>query len=289
MAIILSGKEVAAAIRQETAHQVSALIGRGLQPRLHLLRIGERPDDISYQHAIEKACANTGISCTKTVLDVSDGQTALIAALDEAAADASIHGILLFSPLPQGYDLAAAARHLPAGKDVDCINPHSAGAIFTGEAAYPPCTAAAVMELLRFYNADLEGKSATVVGRSLVVGKPLAMLLLAANATVTIAHSRSRNLPAICRGADILIAATGRAKMFRGNCFTPGQVVIDVGFNDDPEQEGGVCGDVDYEAAEPIVAAITPVPGGVGSITSAILCAHVADACAKTQKAQAND
>lgn len=288
MAIILSGKEVAAAIRKETAHQVSALIGRGLQPRLHLVRLGDRVDDVSYQHAIEKACANTGISCTATVLAESAGQAALESALDEAAADATIHGILLFSPLPQSYDLAAAARHIPTGKDVDCINPQSAGAIFTGEAAYPPCTAAAVIELLRFYDADLEGKNATVVGRSLVVGKPLSMLLLAANATVTIAHSRSQNLPAVCRGADILIAATGRARMFRGNCFTPGQVVIDVGFNDDPEHQGGICGDVDYEAAEPIVEAITPVPGGVGSITSAILCAHVADACAKTSRSGAD-
>ena len=282
MAIVLSGKEVAAKINQETKAKTDQLRQRSIIPRLQIIRVGERTDDVYYQKSLEKACVATGIDCTVKVLDEQIGQKGLEEQITKAADDPLIHGILLFSPLPKGYDLAAAVSLIPVAKDVDCLNPLSSGAIFTGCGdAYPPCTAAAVVEMLKFYGAELEGRAVTIVGRSLVVGKPLAMLLLAQNATVTIAHSYSEDLPAICRRADIVIAAAGRAKMFRGNFFTPGQVAIDVGINDDPDNPGHICGDIEYETAEQIVAAISPVPGGVGSITSAILCAHVADACSK--------
>lgn len=272
MAIILSGKEVATAIRKDTAHQTSALIGQGMQPRLHLVRVGERIDDVSYQKAIEKACAKTGIACTATALPAEAGEAVLHATLDAAAADPAIHGILLFSPLPANYDVTAAAQHIPIMKDVDCINPQSAGAVFIGHEAYPPCTAEAVMALLRFYDADLAGKNATVVGRSLVVGKPLAMLLLNADVTVTIAHSHSQNLPAVCRRADILVAAIGKAKMITKDYIKPGATVIDVGINVEGDK---LYGDVDTEAAKEVAGAITPVPGGVGAVTTRVLIKHV--------------
>ncbi len=283
MAMILGGKEVAQKKREQVKAQTEELKKQGMEPRLHIIRVGCRPDDIYYQKSLEKACTATGITCTIQELSEDEGQAKLEEALKKAAADNDIHGILLFSPLPDNYDLPAATKLIPSSKDVDCLNPHSAGAIFTGcEEAYPPCTAAAVMEMLDYYKANLAGSNVTVVGRSLVVGKPLAMLLLQANATVTVAHSRSNDLPAVCRKADIVIAAVGRARMFKGNFFTPGQVVIDVGINEDPDNPGKMCGDVDYETVSEIVSAITPAPGGVGSVTSSLLCAHVADACAKT-------
>ena len=283
MALILSGKEVAQVKKQQTKKKTDRLKKRGLIPRLHIIRVGQRPDDIHYQRSLEKVCGDTGITCTVEELTVDSGQQKLAEALKKAAADKAIHGILLFSPLPGGYDLPAATALIPPAKDVDCLNPRSAGALFTGsEEAYPPCTAAAVMEMLHYYDADLAGRNVTVVGRSLVVGKPLAMMLLAENATVTIAHSRSRDLPAVCRHADLVISAVGHAKMMKGNYCTPNQAVIDVGINEDPDNPGKMCGDVDFEAAQEIVAAITPAPGGVGSVTSSILCDHVADACEKS-------
>jgi len=282
MALILSGKEVAQKKKEQVKIQTDKLKKQGAEPRLHIIRVGERPDDLYYQGGLEKACAATGITCTVQALEEKAGQKKLEEALKAAAKDTAVHGILLFSPLPKEYDLAAATSLIPTAKDVDCLNHRSAGAIYTGsEDAYPPCTAAAVMELLDYYDADLEGRTVTIVGRSLVVGKPLAMLLLNRNATVTIAHSRSQDLPGLCRKTDVVIAAAGRAKMFRGNYFTPNQVVIDVGINPDPDNKGKMCGDVDFEDAKDIVAAITPAPGGIGSITSSILCAHVADACEK--------
>lgn len=283
MAIVLSGKAVADKIKQDCQQQAAQLRKQGSIPRLQIIRVGERTDDVYYQKSLEKACAATNIDCTVTVLDEKIGQQGLEQQLSQAAQDPAVHGILLFSPLPKGYDLTAAVSLIPTAKDVDCLNPLSSGVIFTGcGEAYPPCTAAAVMEMLKYYDAQLSGRNVTIVGRSLVVGKPLSMLLLAQNATVTIAHSYSEDLPAICRRADVVIAAAGRAKMFRGNYFTPGQVAIDVGINDDPDNPGHICGDIDYETAEQIVAAISPVPGGIGSITSAIMCAHVIDACAKS-------
>lgn len=283
MAMILSGKEVAAAIKDDLKKTIKKLKKQEISPRLHIVRVGERADDLYYQKSLEKSCTAIGINCTITALAIDCGQDVLEKSLQDAANNSSIHGILLFSPLPEEYDIKAATALIPLEKDVDCLNPLSAGALFIGNSkAYPPCTAAAVMELLKYYKADLEGKKVTVVGRSLVVGKPLSMLLLNENATVTMAHSRSNDLPAVCRYADIVIAATGRAKMFKGNFFAPGQVAVDVGINEDPDNQGRMCGDIEYNTAAQIVAAITPVPGGIGSVTSAILCSHVVDACVKS-------
>jgi methylenetetrahydrofolate dehydrogenase (NADP+)/methenyltetrahydrofolate cyclohydrolase len=277
MAIILSGKEVGAAIRGGVKETIKK---RKLSPGLRIVRVGDRTDDLAYQKSLEKICEETGVACTVTALTRGCNQQALEEGILDAATDESVHGILLFSPLPEGYDSKSAVSLIPTAKDVDCLNPRSAGAVFTGDSgAFAPCTASAVMELLKYYVDGLEGKNIIVVGRSQVVGKPLSMLLLRENATVTIAHSRSVNLPTICRRADIVITAIGRARMLRGNYFTPGQVVIDVGINADPDDPKKICGDVDYAAVEPIVEAITPVPGGVGAVTSAILVAHVMEAC----------
>jgi len=169
-----------------------------------------------------------------------------------------------------------------SNKDVDCLNIDSAGKIYTDELdAFPPCTPAACMEILKFYNIPIKGKRCVVLGRSLVVGKPVAMLLLREHGTVTICHSRTENLPSVCREADILITAVGRAKMVKDSFTKPNQIVIDVGINQDPDNPGKYCGDVDFEKVEPIVAKITPVPGGVGSITNTILCQHTIMACEK--------
>ena len=282
MAIILSGKEVADAIKSNVTEMIKI---RGLTPQLRIVRVGARTDDLYYQKSLEKICATTGVACSITALDKSCNQQSLENALIDAATDQSVHGILLFSPLPEGYDLHSAAALIPAAKDVDCLNPLSAGAIFTGKSgAFPPCTAEAVIELLKYYVDKLEGKTVTVVGRSQVVGKPLAMLLLQENATVTMAHSRTINLPTISRRADIVIAAMGQAKMLTGKYFTPGQIAVDVGINADPDKTGKICGDIDYAAVEQIVGGITPVPGGVGTITSAILISHVVKACAAQSK-----
>ncbi len=284
MVIVLSGQDVATSINKEAADQCKKLKKAGKTPVLQIIRIGDRNDDLLYEQSLQKICQQIGIVCNTKALAADSGQKALEKEIRAAVANDTVHGILLFSPLPKGYDLKAAAALIPPEKDIDCLNPLSSGRIFTGDDAYPPATAEAVIAMLDYYQADLQGKNVTVIGRSLVVGKPLAMLLLAKDATVTIAHSRSEGLPAVCRKADVVIAATGRAKMFKGNFFTPGQVAIDVGINDDPDNPGKICGDIDYETAEQIVAAITPVPGGIGSITSAILCAHVVDACAKCGK-----
>ena len=275
----LNGKEVAAAIKENLQQKIAKNSAGSNMPHLHIVRVGARADDLYYQKSLERICQSIGIKCSVKALAEDCGQLALEDSIKAAAADLGTHGILLFSPLPNGYELGPAVRLIPLSKDVDCLNPLSAGAIYTGsQKAFAPCTAAAVMEIFRYYSIDLIGKNVVVVGRSLVVGKPLSMLLLGQNATVTIAHSKTKDLPALCRSADIVIAAIGRAKMLSAEYFLAGQTVIDVGINPDPRNPDKMCGDIDYPAAADIVKSITPVPGGVGSVTSAILCAHVVEA-----------
>ena len=274
MAQLLTGKEVSAALKEKMAVQVQDLTAAGKTPTLAILRVGERPDDLSYERSAMKVAAGLGIEARQFVLPVDASQDDIAAAIDQINADDSIHGCLMFRPLPKGIDETALCNRLAVEKDMDGIGLPALAAIFAGTGqGYAPCTAQACVEICDYYQVPLQGKHVVVVGRSLVIGKPVSMLFLQKNATVTICHSRSENLSEITRQADIVVLATGRAKAYGAEYFSAGQTVLDVGINVDAE--GNLCGDVDFDAVEPLVAAITPVPRGVGSVTTAMLMQHV--------------
>ena len=276
----LSGKEVAAAIMDDNLTRTFCLQSRGCQPTLAVFRLGERPDDIYYENSIKRHCEQVGVRCQTMELPVGIREEEFAAMLTQTSQDHSIHGIFFFSPLPPNMNETHLRSLINPAKDVDCLSRTTQAELYFGgpRQGFAPCTAAAVMEMLRYYQIPLVGKQVVVLGRSLVVGRPLAMLLLDANATVTIAHSKSENLSQVCWQADIVVAAVGKPRLVQGGWLRPGQVVIDVGANADPDNGGKMCGDVDFEAAQGMVAAITPVPGGVGLVTTAILCRHVIEA-----------
>lgn len=277
MAKILYGEPVAEALSAETAARAARLRARGVTPTLAIIRVGERPDDMSYERGAVKRCLALGIEVRKYTLRADAAQTELMAAIDGVNRDDGIHGCLLLRPLPGQMDEHASCEALAAEKDVDCITAASLCGVFTGDKLrFAPCTARACIEMLDYYGIAIAGKRAAVIGRSLVVGRPAAMLLLERDATVTICHSKTPDAPAICREADILIAASGRAGLVGSEYLRSGQTVIDVGIN--PSPDGGVCGDVNFAEAEAVIGAITPVPRGVGSVTTAVLCRHVVEA-----------
>ena len=279
MTTMLRGAEVASALGEQILSRGAALRAAGVLPRLAVVRVGERPDDLSYERGILKKAAALGVAVQREALPPEAGQTALCAVLRRLAGDPAAHGVLLFRPLPAGYDEAEALSLLPPEKDVDGVTAQSLAGVFAGSGAgFAPCTAQACMEILRHYAIPLSGRRAVVVGRSLVVGKPVAMLLLSQNATVTLCHSRSENLPALCREADILIAAAGKRGLIGREFLSPKQVVLDVGIH--VNDEGRLCGDVLPEA-EGVVAALTPVPGGVGAVTTTVLLSHVVEAAGR--------
>ena len=277
MAQLLTGKEVSAALKEKMAVQVQDLTAAGKTPTLAILRVGERPDDLSYERSAMKVAAGLGIEARQFVLPADASQDDIAAAIDQINADDSIHGCLMCRPLPKGIDETALCNRLAVEKDMDGIGLPALAAIFAGTGqGYAPCTAQACVEMCDYYQVPLQGKHVVVVGRSLVIGKPVSMLFLQKNATVTICHSRSENLSEITRQADIVVLATGRAKAYGAEYFSAGQTVLDVGINVDAE--GNLCGDADFDAVEPLVAAITPVPRGVGSVTTALLMQHVVQA-----------
>lgn len=278
MARLLKGAPVAARLTEEVASRSAALSARGVVPTLCLIRVGERADDLSYERGLLKRAASAGVDVRKVVLDPACSQGELMAAIASANADSAVHGILMFRPLPASLDEAAACEAIAPEKDVDCLTQASLAGVFTGSGeGYAPCTADAVMHLLADAAVSLEGAHVTVVGRSLVIGRPVAMMLQAANATVTMCHSKTRDLAQCCREADVLVVACGRARMVGADCVRAGQVVVDVGINWD-ESAGRLVGDVDFDAVEPVVDTVTPVPGGVGSLTTAVLMKHVVQA-----------
>ena len=280
MALLLKGGQAAAAMNEKTAARVAALAAAGVVPTLAVVRMGAREDDLSYERGVMNRCAKLGIQVKPYLLEADAYQDQLLAVLEEINQDGSIHGCLIFRPLPAQIDDKAVRAALAPEKDVDGITDASLAGVFTGSGVgYAPCTAQACVEILDHYGIPLEGKRVTVVGRSLVVGKPAAMLLDRKNATVTICNSRTRNLPEICRGADVLVVAMGKRGAIGGDCVAPGQVVVDVGIH--TGENGKLCGDVRFEEAEPVVAAITPVPGGVGAMTTSVLAAHVVEAAGK--------
>jgi methylenetetrahydrofolate dehydrogenase (NADP+)/methenyltetrahydrofolate cyclohydrolase len=280
MAEILKGKPVADAINAELTSKVAGLKAKGIVPKLGIIRVGARPDDLFYEGGAKKTCAAIGMESEVFEYPEDIAQDALEKAVVAVGAKKDVNGILMFFPLPKHLDSRKIRELIPVEKDVDCLTTGGAAKVFTDDATgFPPCTPTACMEMLRHYNVPLKGKKCTVVGRSLVVGKPVAMLLLREHATVTICHSRTENLPGVCQDGEVLIAAVGKAKMIRGNFVKPGQIVIDVGINADPDNPGKYCGDVAFAEAEPIVAKISPVPAGVGSVTTSVLCKHTIMAC----------
>ena len=282
MAELLKGMPVANAITEELVGRVATLKERGVTPTLAIVRVGERDDDLSYERGALKRAEKVGLGVRQFVLPADCSQADLMAVIDEVNSDSSIHGCLMFRPLPKTLDEAAACAALDPAKDVDCITEGSLFGVFAHRPmGFPPCTAQAVIEILDHYGYELSGARVSVVGRSLVIGKPVSMMLQARNATVTMCHTRTRDLAAECAKAEILVVAAGHIGTVGAGSVASGQVVIDVGINWD-EAAGKLCGDVLFDEVEPIVGAITPVPGGVGSVTTAVLAKHVVTAAERT-------
>ena len=272
--LLLKGGPVAADIDADTAARAEALKRKGVRPTLAVIRFGEREDDMSYERSLIRKAEKIGVCVQSVALPVDTPEAEALRTVRECGADAGVHGILVFRPLPSQIREESVAAALDPGKDVDGMTAGALGGVFRDKAVgFPPCTAQAVMEICRFYGIELAGKRVAVAGRSLTVGKPLAMLMLRENATVTICHSRTKDLPSVLREADVVAAAIGKPALLGKDCFRPGQAVLDVGIH--VTGEGGMTGDVCFPDAARIVSAITPVPGGVGSVTTAILMRNV--------------
>lgn len=284
MAMLLSGKDVTAALNEKLRKRVDELHTRYIFPVLATIRVGDRGDDVSYEKGIVSRCEKLGIKVRRYILPLRVTQDEILQLIDELNADALISGILLFRPLPKTFDEAALCQRIAPQKDVDCASDASLSALFLGkDTGFAPCTPAACMKILEHYQIDCTAKRAVVLGRSLVVGKPAAMLLLDKNATVTICHSKTEQLAALCREADILLAAAGKAKLVTAEFIKPGAIVLDVGIHYDAAS-GAICGDVDLDSVAPIAGAVTPVPGGVGTVTTSVLAEHVIDAAERNAK-----
>ncbi len=280
MAMILKGAPVVAAMNEANAARCEALKAKGITPTLAVVRVGEREDDLSYERGVMTRCGKVGVAVKQYLLPADATQEQLLDVIREINANKSIHGCLLFRPLPKQFDDRTIRAALTPEKDIDGITDGSLAGVFTNTAiGYPPCTAQACLEILKYYNIPLSGKRAVVVGRSLVVGKPAAMMLDRENATVTLCNSRTQNLPALCKEADIVVVAMGKMGFIGSDCLREGQVVVDVGIH--VNEEGKLCGDVRFAKVEPVVDAITPVPGGVGTVTTSVLVSHVVDAAEK--------
>ena len=281
MAQLLKGAPVAAAITENLIRRAQALRSEGVLPKLAMLRIGERTDDVAYERAAARRCESAGIQTERTVLPADCTEQDVISALRRINSDDTIHGCLMFRPLPKHLNERRICEALTPSKDVDGMTFASLTTVFTrsGE-GFAPCTAQSVVELLDHYCVGIEGARTAVIGRSLVIGRPVAMMLLARNATLTMCHTRTKDLPAVCREAELLVVASGHAGAVTKDYVNQDQVVIDVGINAAPD--GGVCGDVRFDEVEPIAKAISPVPSGVGAVTTAVLCKHVIEAAEKT-------
>ena len=275
MGEIIKGKPVGDALSDQLKLECEALVKDGIQPKLAILRVGAKPNDLSYEKGALKKCETIGIQTEVTELPEGTTQDEYIAALEKLNNDASVNGILTFRPLPEGIDEEVIKNVIAAEKDVDCFSPLNTAKLMEGDkSGFPPCTPTAVVEILKHYNVPLNGANVVVLGRSMVVGKPAAMLLLAENATVTICHSRTKDLPKVCAEADVLVAGVGRARMVKADYVKEGAVVIDA-----KPEGGGICGDVDTDDVVGKASMVTPVPAGVGSVTTSILAKHVIKAC----------
>lgn len=277
MTKIWNGKDVVDALNEKLHQTVSELKEAGVHPTIGILRVAEDPSAVAYEKGATKRAEKIGINVKSISLPQETGEADVLAMIEMLNVDDAVHGVLIFSPLPEHIDEKRVREMLTPEKDVDGITSGSMAGVYMGEKrGYPPCTAQACMEMLDYYGVDPEGKRVAVIGRSLVVGRPVSMMLMKANATVTICHTKTKNMWEVARRADILVVAAGKAKAIGEAYFREDQIVIDVGINMD--EDGTMCGDTDFDAAMGKVAAITPVPGGVGSVTTSILMKHVVEA-----------
>ena len=291
MAKLLLGKEVNETLNARITARCEALKARGVQPTLGIIRCGERPDDLSYERGATKRAETLGVAVETFLLPEDVSKEELLRVIDGINANDKIHGVLMFRPLPKHLkaDQDEICNRLDPRKDVDGMTDGSNAGVFMGKAlGFAPCTPAACMEILDYYGIDCTGKKAVVIGRSLVVGKPAAMMLMGRNATVTVCHTRTKDVPAITREADILVSAAGVLNSLTKEYVRPGQIVVDVSINWDPEKvnakggKGAIAGDAVFDEVEPIVEAITPVPGGVGAVTTSVLIGHVVEAAERS-------
>ena len=289
MAKQLLGKEVNEALVATLQARTAALQEKGVKACLGIIRLGENPSDLSYEKGATKRAEEVGVAVKNYILPETATKEEVLAVIDEVNADASVHGVLMFRPLPKHLkaDQDEICNRLAPKKDVDSMTHMSNAGVFEGQdLGYAPCTPAACMEILDHYGIDCKGKNAVVIGRSLVVGKPAAMMLMGKNATVTVCHTKTVDTAAICRKADIIISAAGVLNSLTKDFVSEGQIVIDVSMNWNPEKitskgKGGMSGDAVFAEVEPIVGAITPVPGGVGAVTTTVLMKHVVEAAEK--------
>ncbi len=273
---LLTGKEVAQKMDQDIQGEVQALKAKGVNPSLKIMIVGDAPDSLAYANSAKKMAEKNGIACNIEQLPGTTSQEEFVNILKHRNADKAIHGIIVMRPFPKQISEDVVKYVLSPDKDVDCFNPVNAGKIMAGDmTGFPPATPQAVMEILRFYGIPMSGREAVVIGRSMVVGKPMSMLLLGENATVTVCHSRTKDLPGVCRRADILVAAIGKARMITKDYIKEGATIMDVGINVEGDK---LFGDVDTEPAKEVAGAITPVPGGVGTVTTRVLLKHVVTA-----------
>jgi len=273
---LLTGKEVAQKMDVDIQKEVQELKAKGINPALRIMIVGDAADSVTYANSARKMAEKNGIACEIEQLPGATGQDEFVKILKQRNADKTIHGIIVMRPFPKQISEDVVKHILAPEKDVDCFNPVNAGKVMAGDlTGFPPATPQAVMEMLRFYSIPMSGKEAVVIGRSMVVGKPLSMLLLGENATVTVCHSKTKDLPGVCKRADIVVAAIGKAKMITTDYIRPGATVMDVGINVEGDK---LFGDVDTEPAKDVAGAITPVPGGVGTVTTRVLLKHVVKA-----------
>ncbi len=277
MSIILYGKPVSENIKNDVSERAAAFkASRGTSPKLAILRAGERHDDIAYEKRVLKLCSDVGIDTYVAAHPADVDHNTFKESLTALNDNTDIHGILVFRPLPDQIDEAEICSIISPEKDIDCMNSENLKKIFIGDdSAIAPCTPEAVIEILKHYDCKLQGKNVVIVNRSLVLGKPLAMLFLNENSTVTVCHSKTENLAEIIKNADIFVSGIGRARYFDASYVSDKNIVIDVGIN---FSDGNMCGDVDFDALCDYVQAVTPVPGGVGGVTSAILLRHLIEA-----------
>jgi methylenetetrahydrofolate dehydrogenase (NADP+)/methenyltetrahydrofolate cyclohydrolase len=277
MARILRGKEVSDALTEKLLDEVDILKGKNIKPSLAIVRVGINVEDISYEESAIRRCEKIGINVERYILPEGISQVSLLEIIHNINIDDRIHGVLLFRPLPKQLDDHIIRSALAPHKDVDGITDISMAGVYSGSNfGFPPCTARACMEILDFYGIDISGKSVVIIGRSLVVGKPAAMMALKKNGTVTICHTNTNNLEKVAARADILIVAAGAARIIGPEYVNVNQIIIDAGIN--LSDEGKLCGDVDFDKVESLVSAITPVPGGVGTVTTGVLLLHIVEA-----------
>lgn len=278
MGEIIKGKPVADSITEKLVQETESLKEKGITPTLAILRVGARGEDLAYEKGALGRCKKAGIEVKVVELEADVTQEKFIENLEQLNEDKTVNGILIFRPLPSQLDESKIKYIISPDKDVDGMSPVNVGKMTEGDpTGFPPCTPTAVVEILKYYDVDIKGKNATIIGSSMVVGKPAALLLMNEKATVTVCNSSTRDTAAMAASADIIVAAAGRAKLVKENWISDGAVIIDVGINVD--QDGNMCGDVDFENVSQKASMITPVPGGVGAVTTSILAKHVIKAC----------